>query len=264
MVADHQGRQYQRRMRGSTIVKLERRRLLQLGGAAVLSPFAPFATARADTGASDWPSRIVKLEVGFPPGGGMDSAGRIVANRLSELIGQQVIVENRAGAGGRIAMDALAHAPPDGYTVLITAGAPAVSGLLFASLSFDPVHDFEPVSLVGTYPNMLVVPNSSPYTKLEELIAFAKANPGKVSWASPGIACTTLRKPKCSAKWCPRNEPREASGRDGRGADSRLRVVTGADCSVKVCAGEASFSHNAYCATALAASFPANRCAARN
>jgi tripartite-type tricarboxylate transporter receptor subunit TctC len=187
MVADHQGRQYQRRMRGSTIVKLERRRLLQLGGAAVLSPFAPFATARADTGASDWPSRIVKLEVGFPPGGGMDSAGRIVANRLSELIGQQVIVENRAGAGGRIAMDALAHAPPDGYTVLITAGAPAVSGLLFASLSFDPVHDFEPVSLVGTYPNMLVVPNSSLYTKLEELIAFAKANPGKVSWASPGI-----------------------------------------------------------------------------
>ncbi len=67
----------------------------------------------------DWPSRIVKLEVGFPPGGGMDSAGRIVANRLSELIGQQVVVENRAGAGGRIALDALAHAPPDGYTMLI-------------------------------------------------------------------------------------------------------------------------------------------------
>ena len=165
-------------------MKLERRRLLQLGGAAVL---APFAAARADTGASDWPSRIVKLEVGFPPGGGMDSAGRIVANRLSELIGQQVIVENRPGAGGRIALDALAHAPPDGYTMLITAGAPAVSGLLFASLSFDPVHDFQPVSLVGTYPNMLVVPNSSPYAKLEDLIAFAKANPGKVNWASPGV-----------------------------------------------------------------------------
>ena len=135
----------------------------------------------------DWPSRIVKLEVGFPPGGGMDSAGRIVANRLSELIGQQVIVENRPGAGGRIALDALAHAPPDGYTMLITAGAPAVSGLLFASLSFDPVHDFEPVSLVGTYPNLIVVPNSSPFAKLEDLIAFAKANPGKVSWASPGV-----------------------------------------------------------------------------
>ncbi len=117
----------------------------------------------------------------------MDSAGRIVANKLSDIWAQQVIVENRPGAGGRIAMDALAHAPPDGYTMLITAGAPAVSGLLFASLSFDPVKDFTPVSLVGTYPNLLVVPNSSPFTKVEDFIAFAKANPGKISWASPGI-----------------------------------------------------------------------------
>jgi tripartite-type tricarboxylate transporter receptor subunit TctC len=139
--------------------------------------------AYADT----WPSRIIKLDVGFPPGGGMDSAGRIVASKLSDIWAQQVIVENRPGAGGRIAMDALAHAPPDGYTMLITAGAPAVSGLLFASLSFDPVKDFTPVSLVGTYPNLLVVPNSSPFTKVEDFIAFAKANPGKISWASPGI-----------------------------------------------------------------------------
>ncbi len=137
--------------------------------------------------ADTWPSRIVKLDVGFPPGGGMDSAGRIVASKLSDIWAQQVIVENRPGAGGRIAMDALAHAPPDGYTMLITAGAPAVSGLLFASLSFDPVKDFTPVSLVGTYPNLLVVPNSSPFTKVEDFIAFAKANPGKISWASPGI-----------------------------------------------------------------------------
>jgi tripartite-type tricarboxylate transporter receptor subunit TctC len=171
-------------------VKLERRRLLQFGGALALAPMGlatwPRAT-RADTEAPDWPSRIVKLEVGFPPGGGMDSAGRIVADRLSALIGQQVIVENRPGAGGRIALDALAHAPPDGYTMLIAAGAPAVSGLLFDSLSFDPVHDFAPVSLVGTYPSLIVVPNSSPYAKLEDFIAFAKANPGKISWASPGI-----------------------------------------------------------------------------
>jgi tripartite-type tricarboxylate transporter receptor subunit TctC len=137
--------------------------------------------------ADTWPSRIVKLDVGFPPGGGMDSAGRIVASKLSDIWAQQVIVENRPGAGGRIAMDALAHAPPDGYTMLITAGAPAVSGLLFASLSFDPVKDFTPVSLVGTYPNLLVVPNSSPFKKVEDFIAFAKANPGKISWASPGI-----------------------------------------------------------------------------
>jgi tripartite-type tricarboxylate transporter receptor subunit TctC len=117
----------------------------------------------------------------------MDSAGRIVANGLTDIWSQQVIVENRPGAGGRIAMDALAHSPPDGYTFLITAGAPAVTGLLFASLSFDPVADFQPVSLVGTYPNLLVVPNSSPYVKAEDFIAFAKANPGKITWASPGI-----------------------------------------------------------------------------
>jgi tripartite-type tricarboxylate transporter receptor subunit TctC len=162
--------------------------VLQIGGAALLAPVAfSTRTARADTGAGDWPSRIIKLEVGFPPGGGMDSAGRIVANRMSELIGQQMIVENRPGAGGRMALDALAHAPPDGYTMLITAGAPAVSGLLFDTLSFDPVHDLAPVSLVGTYPNLIVVPNASPYQKLEDLIAFAKANPGKISWASPGV-----------------------------------------------------------------------------
>jgi tripartite-type tricarboxylate transporter receptor subunit TctC len=162
-------------------VKFQRRRFLQLTGAAALASFSD--AARADA----FPSRIVKLDVGFPPGGGMDSAGRIVANRLSETWGQTVIVENRPGAGGRIAMDALAHAPPDGYTMLITAGAPAVTGLLFASLSFDAAGDFAPVSLVGTYPNLLVVPNSSPFAKPEDFIAFAKANPGKISWASPGI-----------------------------------------------------------------------------
>jgi tripartite-type tricarboxylate transporter receptor subunit TctC len=164
------------------LVKLPRRRFLQLSAAAAAVPNLSRA-ARADT----WPSRIVRLEVGFPPGGGMDSAGRIVANRLSDSFGQQVIVENRPGAGGRIALDALAHAAPDGYTMLIAAGAPAVSGLLYASLSFDPLADFSPVSLVGTYPNLLVVPNVSPFAKLEDFIAYAKANPGKISWASPGI-----------------------------------------------------------------------------
>jgi tripartite-type tricarboxylate transporter receptor subunit TctC len=163
-------------------VNLQRRHFLQLTGAAAAC--APLSRlARADT----WPSRVVRLEVGFPPGGGMDSVGRIVANRLSDIWAQQVIVENRAGAGGRIALDAVAHAAPDGYTMLITAGAPAVNNLLFASLSFDPVADFAPVSLVGTYPDLVVVPNSSPFAKLEDLIAYAKANPGKISWASPGI-----------------------------------------------------------------------------
>src|SRR5271155_1621358 len=122
-------------------MRLPRRRFLQFAGAAALA-VRP-RPARADT----WPSRVVKLEVGFPPGGGMDSAGRIIANRLSDIWGQQVIIENRPGVGGRIAVDAVAHAAPDGYTMLIAAGAPAVFGLLFDGLSFDPATDLAPVSL---------------------------------------------------------------------------------------------------------------------
>jgi len=158
-----------------------RRRFLQLTGAAVLAPLA--RTARADT----FPSRVVKLVVGFPPGGGADLACRIVAGRLSEIWPQQVIVENRPGAGARIALDTVAHAAPDGYTMLLAPGSPLVQGLLFSKLTFDPAADFAPVSLVGTYPDIIAVPNSSPFQTLQEFIAHAKANPGKISWASPGV-----------------------------------------------------------------------------
>ncbi|HWX84578.1 MAG TPA: tripartite tricarboxylate transporter substrate binding protein [Xanthobacteraceae bacterium] len=158
-----------------------RRRFLQLTGAAALAPFVE--VARADT----FPSRVVKLVVGFPPGGGADLASRIVANRLSEIWRQQVIVENRPGAGARLALDAVAHAAPDGYTMLLAPGSPLVQPLLFSTLTFDPAVDFAPVSLVGTYPDIIVVPNSSPFQNLQDFIAHAKANPGKMSWASPGV-----------------------------------------------------------------------------
>jgi tripartite-type tricarboxylate transporter receptor subunit TctC len=158
-----------------------RRRLLQCAGTAVVAQAAP--AARADT----WPNSVVKLEIGFPPGGGMDAAGRIIANRLSEVWGQQVIIENRGGAGGRIAVDATAHAPPDGYTMLAAPGSPAVATLLFDSLTYDPVADLAPVSLCGTFPEVIAVPNTSPAKTLADFIAYAKANAGKVSWASPGV-----------------------------------------------------------------------------
>jgi tripartite-type tricarboxylate transporter receptor subunit TctC len=160
---------------------IPRRRFLQLTGAAALAPFAQ--VARADT----CPSRVVKLVVGFPPGGGADLASRIVANRLSEIWSQQVIVENRPGAGARLALDAVAHAAADGYTMLLAPGSPQVQALLFSTLTFDPAVDFAPVSLVGTYPDIIVVPNSSPFQNLQEFIVYAKANPGKMSWASPGV-----------------------------------------------------------------------------
>jgi tripartite-type tricarboxylate transporter receptor subunit TctC len=106
-------------------MEFPRRRFLQLTGAAAFAPFA--RAARADT----YPSRVVKLVVGFPPGGGADLAARIVVNGLSDMWGQQVIVENRPGAGARLALDAVAHAPPDGYTLLLAPGSPQVQAFLF-------------------------------------------------------------------------------------------------------------------------------------
>jgi tripartite-type tricarboxylate transporter receptor subunit TctC len=158
-----------------------RRRFLQLTGAAGLSALARPALADA------YPSHVVKVLVGFPPGGGADLATRLVVEGLSESWKQKVIVENRPGAGARIALDGAAHAAPDGYTLLLAPGSPQVQGLLFSHLTFDPVADLAPVSLVGTYPNIIVVPNASPFRTLQQFIAHAKANPGKLSWASPGI-----------------------------------------------------------------------------
>jgi len=162
-------------------MQLPRRRLLQLAGVMALGSVA--RPVRADT----YPSRLVKFIVGFPPGGGADLATRIVASGLSDIWHQQTIVENRPGAGARIALDAVARAAPDGYTVLLAPGSPPVQALLFSNLTFDPTADFAPVSLVGTYPEMIVVPNSSPFQTLQEFVAHAKASPGKVSWASPGV-----------------------------------------------------------------------------
>jgi tripartite-type tricarboxylate transporter receptor subunit TctC len=165
-------------------MKLVRRTFLRLAAGAAALP----ASSRL-AGAQAWPTRIVRLLVGFPPGGGMDAAGRIVASRLSELWGQQVVIENKPGAGSTIALDTAAHAVPDGYTILISAGGPATFAFLFP-LGFDPARDLVPLSLVGRFPNMMVVPISSPWKSLKDFIADAKANPGKLTWASPGIGTT--------------------------------------------------------------------------
>lgn len=159
-------------------MNLTRRQILAAIGAASATTSAPL---RAQTG------RVRRLLVGFPPGGGMDSAGRIVAARLSEALGEQIIVENRPGAGGTLALAAAAHAAPDGFTLVISAGSPAVSALLAPESDFDPAADLIPVAMVGTFTNLLVVPNGSPFGRVEDLIAAAKARPGKITWASPGI-----------------------------------------------------------------------------
>src|SRR5262245_12769652 len=158
-----------------------RRRLLGMAAASVVAT-SPLGRAFGQ----GWPTRNVKLVVPFTPGGGIDAIGRILGARLSEMWGQQVVVENKPGAGGNIASEFVARSAPDGYTLYITAGGLAVNRFLFPSINYDPVADFAPVTLICLFPNLLVVPNSSPAHSVQDLLALAKANPGKVSYASPG------------------------------------------------------------------------------
>ena len=170
-------------------MKLPRREFLRLGAAAVATP-ALSRVASAQTSTSSWPTRVVRIIVGFPPGGGADAAARIAAARLSEIWGQQVIVENKGGAGGNIAHDAAAHAAPDGYTILFSPSSLPIMPLLYTSLNYDPIADFAPISTLGKYPNLIVVSKDSSTNSLKEFIDRAKANPGKVTFATPGIGST--------------------------------------------------------------------------
>src|ERR1044071_2004504 len=130
-------------------MKFPRRDFLRLGAAAFAAPAISRSTYAQST--ASWPTRVVVLIVGFPPGGGADSAARIAAGRLSELWGQQVVVENKGGAGGNIAHDTAAHAAPDGYTMLFSPSSLPIMPMLYASLNYDPMGDFVPVSLLGKY-----------------------------------------------------------------------------------------------------------------
>ena len=163
---------------------VDRRRLLALAAAAPVLALGRIAAAQAPP--LGWPNRFVKLVVPFTPGGGIDGIGRILGARLAEMWGQQVVIENKPGAGGNIASEFVARSAPDGYTIYITAAGLAVNRYLFASINYDPLADFAPVTLICLFPNMLVVPNSSQLHSVSDLLALAKMNPGKVTFASPG------------------------------------------------------------------------------
>src|SRR6516164_4158588 len=134
-----------------------------------------------------WPTRHVRLIVPFVPGGAADVIARVLGNRLSEAWGQQVVVENRGGAGANIGAQVAAASDPDGYTLYITSVPHATSRFLYPSLSYDPIADFAPVTLICTQSNIMVVPNSSPAKSVLEFVAHAKANPGRISYGSGGI-----------------------------------------------------------------------------
>ncbi len=152
---------------------------------AALSMSATLALAQA------YPNRPVRLVVGFPPGGSTDLAARALGERLSSALGQSFVVENKPGASGNIAAEQVARAAPDGYMLLVAATSFATSPAFFDKLPWDPVKDFTPVSLVATVPIIAVVHPSVPAKTPKELVAYAKANPGKLNMASPGATTLT-------------------------------------------------------------------------
>jgi len=139
---------------------------------------------------AEYPDRPVTIVACFPAGGGTDLAVRMIHVELGKALGQPVIIENRGGAGGSVGTGAVARATPDGYTLLSCSSAFVVNPSLYANVSYDPIKDFIPIMVIGASPNVFVVPAQSKIQTMRELIAEAKANPGKMNWTSPGVGTT--------------------------------------------------------------------------
>jgi tripartite-type tricarboxylate transporter receptor subunit TctC len=171
-------------------VIVARRELMAALGAAAAWPLAStFALAPALSRpalAQDWPARPVRIVVPYAPGGSTDTVARITADRLSRIWSQQVVIENKPGAGTNIAAAAVASSDPDGYTIFIGSSSLVTSRLLYRSLPYAP-DDLAPVTLVCTFPLLLLAPNSSPARSVSEFIGFASSNKGKITFASPGV-----------------------------------------------------------------------------
>lgn len=166
-------------------MKLHRRKFLQVAtGIAALPAFSRIAHAEV------YPSRPVRILVGYTPGGSADITARLIGQLLSEKLGQQFVIENRPGGGTNIAAEAVVRADPDGYTLLLVPPAAAINATLYSRLSFDFIKDIEPVAGLNRFPNVVVVNPSLPIKTIPELIAYAKENPGKLNMASSGNGST--------------------------------------------------------------------------
>ena len=154
--------------------------------------FILIAFVAASANAQVYPIKPIRMLVPFPAGGAVDITARALCAELTRLLGQPVVAENRTGAGGNIAAEAAARAAPDGYTLLMTTSAiMAVNPVLYAKISFDPVKDFAPISVVAAASNVLIVHPSLPATSVAELVALARANPTKYSYGSSGNGTST-------------------------------------------------------------------------
>ena len=163
-------------------IRIRRREFIVALGGVAAWPLA----AHAQTSKAGYPTKPVRIIVPVAAGGPTDIVARMLAEKLSAMWGQTVFIENKAGAGGNIGNEYAARSDPDGYTILFTGASLAVNTSLYRSLSYDPIADFAPVSLVTQLAHFVFVPNSSPFHSIKELIDYAKSHPGKLTMASPG------------------------------------------------------------------------------
>ncbi|TMK00684.1 MAG: tripartite tricarboxylate transporter substrate binding protein, partial [Alphaproteobacteria bacterium] len=160
----------------------------------VLAAIVTDAAAAQDNPAANFPNRPIRLIVGFAAGGGNDLFARLVGQKLSENIGQPVVIENKPGAGGRIAVEYVKNQPADGYTVMVAAsGQMAIAAAIYPKLSYHPTRDFLPLTMIASFPLILAGPSGDTIKSVKELIAYGKANPDKSNYAtsSPAFTITT-------------------------------------------------------------------------
>lgn len=158
--------------------------------AAIAAALAFITTSTTSAVAQDWPDHPIRMIVPFPAGGSADTLARLLGQKISPHLGQPIVVDNRPGAGGNIGTEVVAKSPPDGTTFLMTPSSFASQPSLYSNLTWDPVRDFAPVALIATTPNILVVNTAVPAHSVRELIALAKAQPGRLSYASGGVGAT--------------------------------------------------------------------------
>jgi tripartite-type tricarboxylate transporter receptor subunit TctC len=168
---------------------MDRRNFIQSGAAAGVALSAPTAFAQAEP-PSAWPSRPIKMVVAFGPGGSTDVTARAIVPKLQDVLGQRILIDNKPGAGSNIGSEYAARQPADGYTIFLGTVANAINMRLYKKLNYDLMRDFEPVTIVSTAPAVLVVHPSLPVNNVRDLIAYAKANPGKLNYASSGVGTT--------------------------------------------------------------------------